>query len=109
MTRIGLIAALAMVASASVYAQGQQFEPVVPRAPESRTESAPVPALVMDPRRGQSDADARHCLEFATDREVHRCAEKYRSRTARVSSAAKAPKAPGSEVATSADPAQSRK
>jgi len=99
MTRIGLTVALAVFCAASAYAQGRQFEPAVPKAlPESRVAPAgelgatSPPALVMDASRGRSDADARHCLELTTDREVHRCAEKYRSRALRATSAAKAAK-----------------
>lgn len=30
--------------------------------------------------RSGGGADARHCLKYATNMEVHRCAEKYRPR-----------------------------
>lgn len=96
MTRFSLLAALTVVISASVYAQGQVFEPAVPRAlPEQRVDPAGQlqetmpPELVQNVRRHAMDADARHCLQLAANQEVHRCAEKYRPR---VASAAKAPK-----------------
>lgn len=31
-------------------------------------------------KRGRAGADARHCLQLATNMEIHRCAEKYRPR-----------------------------
>jgi hypothetical protein len=82
----------------------QRFEPAVPRGlPDQRLEpagelarpaSAPVPPrLVQNARRAQRDADARHCLTLATNRAVHRCAERYRSRAARAARAASAKKA----------------
>ena len=107
MIRIGAIAALAALAAGFVYAQVQTIEPVVPRAlPEQRVEPlgelpppvtvspAPVspvtvqpvtvpPRLVMNAERARRDADARHCLTLVTNREVHRCAEPYRSRASR--------------------------
>ena len=116
MNRISLIAALAVFAAASAHAQVQRIDPAVPSAlPDSRVEPArelgstaprelgtiaprevgsiAPPELVMDRRRGGSDADARHCLELPTNRQVHRCAERYRSRAARARTMAKAPKA----------------
>jgi len=94
MIRIGVIAALAAMSAASVCAQVQTIEPAVPRAlPEQRVEPAgeipaPVtapPRLVMNAERARRDADARHCLTLAANRDVHRCAERYRSRASRAS------------------------
>jgi hypothetical protein len=96
MKRIGSIAAVALLAAASAYAQ-TQYEPAVPRAipdssgPQSRelvqpTQTAPagqvvepvVPRLVMDRTRGHNDTDVRRCLQFASNKQIHRCAERYR-------------------------------
>ena len=39
--------------------------------------------LNMNAQRAQRDADARHCLAASTNKDVHRCAERYRSRASR--------------------------
>jgi hypothetical protein len=44
------------------------------------------PRLEQAAARTRADVDARQCLEFATNSEVHRCAERYRSRTAQAGS-----------------------
>jgi hypothetical protein len=98
------VAACAALTLTSAYAQQQAYEPVVPRSlPESRVEPSgtlappvptpqlppvtviepPIPQLAMNVRRHQRDADARHCLRFASNREIHRCAERYRSHASR--------------------------
>jgi hypothetical protein len=89
MKRIGLIAVLAALAAASAYAQ-QVYEPVVPRGlPEPRVEPsgelappARAPVLVMNVRH-QRDADARRCLQLASNRQIHRCAQPYLPAAAR--------------------------
>lgn len=91
MKRLGLIAVFAALAAASVFAQ-QQFDPAVPRGlPETRVEpsgelaqppQSAAPLLVMSPRH-QNDADARQCLQFTSNAQIHRCAERYRSHAAR--------------------------
>ena len=94
--------AAALFAATAAYAQ--TYEPAVPRgltdggAPQSRELAQPAPApaapgvqtvdpvipkLVMDSRRGTSDADARNCLHLASNRQIHRCAERYRPRASR--------------------------
>lgn len=101
MKRITWIVAFAAATTASAYAQ-QTYEPTVPRGlSESRVEPsgtlappvrprAPsavvdpaVPQLAMNVRRHQRDADARQCLQLATNTQIHRCAERYRSRASR--------------------------
>jgi hypothetical protein len=91
MKRLGLIAVVAALAAASVFAQ-QQFDPAVPRGlPETRVEpsgelaqppQSAAPMLVMSPRH-RNDADARQCLQLTSNRQIHRCAERYRSHAAR--------------------------
>ena len=105
------IAAAALLTATAGYAQ--TYEPAVPRgfsdsgAPQSRELMQPAPApapvttttttvqtvdpavpqLVMDRRRGKSDADARNCLQLSSNRQIHRCAERYlppEARAARV-------------------------
>ena len=103
MKRIQSIAAIALFAAAAAHAQ-TTYEPAVPRGlsdsagPQSRELAQPaaapgaplgqtvepvVPQLVMDTRRGRSDADARNCLQLASNRQIHRCAERYRPNAAR--------------------------
>lgn len=114
MTRIGLVAALTLLTATAAYAQGQVFEPVVPRAPsEQRVAPSGVPQEEVPPqpvlnmRLHDTDADARHCLDVATNMEVHRCAEKYRSRALRTASSAKTPRP--ARVAKPADPVNAAK
>ena len=102
MKRIASILAFAAATSTAAYAQ-QTYEPTVPRGlSESRVEpsgtlAAPVqpqassavvvdpavPQLAMNVRRHQRDADARRCLQLATNVQIHRCAERYRSHASR--------------------------
>ena len=100
MKRIGSVAALALLAAASAYAQ-TQYEPAIPRgvqdsavqpsrelvqpAPAAQVVEPTVPRLVMNRARGGSDADARQCLQLASNRQIHRCAERYRSQARRAS------------------------
>lgn len=104
MNRIGLIAVIAALAAASALAQPQTFEPAVPKGlPESRVEPsgelrppAP-PQLVMNRARGNSDADARQCLQLTSNKQIHRCAERYRSHASRAG-------VTKAKIAKSADP-----
>ena len=117
MKRIGLIAAFAALAAGSSYAQ-QVFEPAVPRGlSETRVEpSAELPPpppqppqLVMNARRHQNDADARRCLQLATNRQIHRCAQPYLPREARarlVRAKAKVDTGPASSRTRASDPAR---
>jgi hypothetical protein len=98
------LAACAALTLASAHAQQKAYEPAAPRSfSESRVEPAgtlappvatpqlppvtvvepPIPQLAMNVRRHQRDADARHCLRFTSNREIHRCAERYRSHASR--------------------------
>ena len=92
MNRIGLIAASALVFATAASAQQIQWvDPAVPKGtleqrseqPSGKPADSAIPQLVQDPTRGHKDADARQCLQFATNQQVHRCAEKYRSRASR--------------------------
>jgi hypothetical protein len=104
MKNIMWVAACAALTAGSAHAQQQAYEPVVPRglsesrvepsatlAPPAPTTQLPpvtvvepaIPQLAMNVRRHQRDADARHCLRFASNREIHRCAERYRSHASR--------------------------
>ena len=98
------IAAYALLATAPVCAQ-TQYEPAMPRGitdsavPQSRELSAPpsaagaapapqvveprVPRLVTTNDRHVKDADARRCLQFTSNRDIHRCANRYLPREAR--------------------------
>src|SRR5215210_1122399 len=112
MKRIGLIAVFAALAAASAYAQ-QVFEPAVPRGlQENRVEPAgelaqpaQAPVLVMNVRH-QKDADARRCLQLASNRQIHRCAQPYLPAAARariVKTTAKTDSAPASSRARASD------
>jgi hypothetical protein len=95
MIRIGLLAAL-VAAAAAAHAQPQRPDTAVPSAAtETRVEpsgaltgTAPPPLLDQSPARPQSDVDARHCLDLATNAQVHRCAEPFRPRLAQSKSKA---------------------
>ena len=99
------IAAYALLATAPVCAQ-TQYEPAMPRGitdsatPQSRELAAPaapasaaapapqvveprVPRLVTTTDRHRKDADARRCLQFTSNRDIHRCANRYLPREAR--------------------------
>jgi hypothetical protein len=94
MTRIGLLAAL-VAAAAAGHAQPQRPDTAVPSpATETRVEPAGAlkdavePRLDQSPSRPRSDVDARHCLDLATNAQVHRCAEPFRTRVGQAQSKA---------------------
>jgi hypothetical protein len=66
---------LAALAASSAAAQPQQLAPVA--APRAAPEPPQKPAAATKGRRWRK-ADARVCLEFATDSQVIACSEKYR-------------------------------
>jgi len=110
MNRIGKFAVLAALTVTSAYAQ-QRYDPAIPRGMtdqrvEPSKELAPAPAAPVPPRliqnqlRAQRDADARHCLDQATtNRQIHRCSLKYRSRASRAVSVKKASAKPPAAAA----------
>jgi hypothetical protein len=86
MIRIGLLTVLAAVC-VTAFAQPQRPDTAVPSpAMETRVEptgelkTAVPPRLEQAASRPRSDTDARHCLDLATNAEVHRCAEPFRPR-----------------------------
>jgi hypothetical protein len=88
MIRIGLFAALA-AAVVTAHAQPQRTDTAVANpAVETRVEPSSAlpersaPRLDQASARPRSDADVRHCLELATNSQVHRCAEPFRNRSA---------------------------
>ena len=96
MTKIGLLAAL-VAAAAAAHSQPQRLDTAVPSAaaetrvePTGALQSAVPPRLDQSPSRPRSDVDARHCLDLATNAQVHRCAEPFRPPLAKPTS--KAPK-----------------
>ena len=126
-----LVAALALLAASSAHAQ-RTFEPAIPRgfqdqpAPSSGELAPPppppagtprsfeptVPQLVQNNPRTMSDADARHCLARASNKDIHRCAQPYLGRSARASvrrASAKAPAARQSSAAATASASTSAK
>jgi hypothetical protein len=78
------IAALTVLFGAPVVAQEMQpAEPSSSPTEVQPTSSKPtVPVLVSD-TRGQNDSDARECLQFSGNDQIHRCAEKYLPRVSR--------------------------
>jgi hypothetical protein len=87
MTASHALAALALLGAPSAQAQPATTFPV-PVEPRIEAPFEPRPIeLVQRPeinaRRAAADADARACLELATNMDVHRCADRYRARTAR--------------------------
>ena len=80
---IGLAAAIAVLAGLPVAGLAQGEKPAVPKpaAAIQRESKAEAPRLKMGAKGGRSradDVDARECLKFPTNREIHICAEKYR-------------------------------
>lgn len=80
-----VIAAItAVLSSASVFGQAPAEKPsAIAPAPAMSAEKDPAMKGRVQPAsrpRGRSRAmvDARHCLQLATNLEIHRCAEKYR-------------------------------
>lgn len=79
-----IIAIVAALASAPVLGQTGGGKPAA-GAPAASMSAEKDPAMKNDAqpasrKRGRSRAteDARHCLQLATNLEIHRCAEKYR-------------------------------
>jgi len=76
MKRIAPAAALALAFSMPVWSQAQQDKPSAPMKVEAKAEpqaAKPAPA-----RRSRANEDARACLKFPTNLEIHKCAEQYR-------------------------------
>jgi hypothetical protein len=69
------VAALLAVFATPVSAQTQKEKPAAVGAAPQQTEVKPAVRKV---RRSRKDVDARHCLQLATNIEIHRCALKYR-------------------------------
>jgi hypothetical protein len=128
MKRIQSIAAVALLAAAPAYAQTYEATPrglpdsfmphareltqpapfvTGPAAPPTTVtitkppvDRPPPPQLVMNVKRHQKDADARRCLQASSNKQIHRCAERYRphgasvtrTKAAKTTPAAAAPK-----------------
>lgn len=104
--RLVTLAALAALCSASAYAQPQRYDSAIPHGVQQQSVQpagelvTPAPAsvpprLIQNRPRGNRDADARHCLDRASNKAVHRCSLPYRPRVtkrrATVRTKAKAP------------------
>lgn len=78
---IGLAAALALLTALpfGTLAQGDQPAMAKPAGAMAAESKSAAPMLKMSERKGGTrvDADARECLKFPTNREIHICAEKY--------------------------------
>ena len=70
-----LVALFAVFASAPVSGQTQQEKPA---AVSAAPQSADVKPVVRKVGRSRKNVDARHCLQLATNLEIHRCTLKYR-------------------------------
>lgn len=86
MNRISLIAALTALCVCAAHAQ--ESDSLDEASSKAITDQIAAPAqplegvapqFTMDSRRGHSDADARQCLQFTGNDQIHRCAEKYRA------------------------------
>jgi len=82
---IGLATALAVLATLPLASLAQGEKPGMMAKPSAgmKIESkAKAPLLKVGARKGNrsraDDVDARECLKFPTNREIHICAEKYR-------------------------------
>jgi len=81
---IGLATAFAVLAGLPRVGLTQGDKPAMaePAAAMKMESKAEAPILKMAARRGgrsrAEDVDARECLKFPTNREIHICAEKYR-------------------------------
>ena len=77
-----IAAVLSIILAAMPLASGAQSS--APNAPSGATAAVPPQVEQNVPTRARgdasADADARHCLELATNVEVIACAEKYRAR-----------------------------
>ncbi len=80
MKNIAVVAALvgvfAVFASSPVLGQTQKAEKPAVTSSVPRLEQN-IPAAGKS-KRSRKDVDARHCLQLATNLEIHRCALKYR-------------------------------
>jgi hypothetical protein len=78
-----LVLALTLAALAPASAQ----TPATPQPPAGTVAAPAAASASQSPNRAQrdplGDADARHCLELASNVEIIACAEKYRSHRAR--------------------------
>ena len=92
------LAAIAALPCASAYAQPRSYEPAIPLGlPQQSVQPAgelatpaPVPPRLNQKRpRGDRDADARHCLDRANNKGVHRCSLPYLPRGAKRRAAVK--------------------
>lgn len=69
-----LVSALALLSSAPVLGDTPGAKPGASNSPQQQGETKPVSDTKKRPR---TDADARHCLTFPTNREIIKCAEQY--------------------------------
>lgn len=81
MKAIIAIAALAALCSASVVVRAQGEKPAAAPAPaakgDTKAESQKDIQLVQGAGQSKVAEDARHCLEFASNFEITKCAEPY--------------------------------
>lgn len=70
-----LVAALALLPCASVLGQTQSVTPGGASAAPQEGKAKPASRTG---KRSRRNVDARHCLQFATNFEIIKCAEKYR-------------------------------
>lgn len=69
-----LAAVFAMLSSATVLGQTQSVQPGVTGAAPQDGDTKPASRKG---KRSRANVDARHCLQFATNFEIIKCAEKY--------------------------------
>lgn len=82
MKRIAVVAAIAVLSSATVFSQTQGDKPAAAPSPGMTGEAKPAAPqrdinIVQGPGQSVVREDARHCLEHSDPTEIIKCAEPY--------------------------------
>jgi len=81
MKHIVVVAALAVLSSATVFSQTQSAKPAAAPSGTMKEGAKPAPqkdiSLAQGPGQSQVTEDARHCLEQSTNTDIIKCAEPY--------------------------------
>ena len=72
-----VLAALALLLAVPASGQAPSSKPAAPLATPEKPESS-VPPTPRERTRSRRHVDARECLKYPTNIEIHRCALKYR-------------------------------
>ena len=82
MKRIAVVAAIAVLSSATVFSQTQGDKPAAAPSPGMTGEAKPAAPqkeinIVQGPGQSAVKEDARHCLEHGDNTDIIKCAEPY--------------------------------